>query len=391
MQAITNTKLILEDGIIWDGTVIFDEGRITACGWKDDVSIPEGCSVYDAGGKYTAPGLVDIHNHGGLNRHWYEDPEKNMRWFITHGETSVLPTFYATVSRDDMIAGIDRMRALQGKGLGRMIAGFYMEGPYMNGGGSYDYEMKWHGDILREEYQPLVDHAGASVRVWAIDPAREGIADFMQYVRSVNPAAIFSYGHSNATAAQARAVKKYGCKNQTHHGDSGKAPGHAQGTIGGGIDEFALSDPDLWCELIVDENGVHLDSDMLKMIVRTKGVERLELITDSMPTEVNYKNDESRGIAWGPDLNYDMNGKLAGSHLTLEHACRNLMKHTGYGLCHAIRMASINPARMLGIDDEIGSIEAGKKANLIIIDDMVTVDKVFLEGDLVVDKGELVV
>ena len=62
------------------------------------------------------------------------------------------------------------------------------------------------------------------------------------------------------------------------------------------------------------------------------------------------------------------------------------MKHTGYGLCHAIRMATLNPAQLLGIDDKVGSIEPGKKANLIIIDDMVNVEKVFLEGDLMVDN-----
>ena len=391
MKAIVNTKLIMEDGIIWDGAITFKDGRITDCGWREDVEIPADAEQIDARGRYTAPGLVDIHNHGGLDKQFYLDPETNLRWFVTHGQTTILPTFYATISLEDMLAGIDRLRACEGKGLGRMIGGIYMEGPYMSGGGSFAYDMKWKGGIKEEEYKPLVDHLGDMVKVWAIDPAREGIEGFMKYARSVNPDVVFSYGHSNATASQARALKRLGCKNQTHHGDSGKAKGHAQGTIGGGIDEFALSDPDIYCELIVDENGVHVDADMLKMVVRTKGVERIELITDSMPTTINYKNNEELGIAWGPDLNYDREGKLAGSHLTQEHACRNLMKHTGYGLCHAIRMASLNPARMLGMDDEIGSLEPGKKANLIIIDDMVTVDKVFLEGDLVVDAGKLVV
>ena len=67
------------------------------------------------------------------------------------------------------------------------------------------------------------------------------------------------------------------------------------------------------------------------------------------------------------------------------------MKHTGYGLCHAIRMATINPARLLGIDDKVGSIEPGKKANLILIDDTVKVHSVFLEGDLAVQDGALLI
>ncbi len=115
-------------------------------------------------------------------------------------------------------------------------------------------------------------------------------------------------------------------------------------------------------ELICDETGIHVDPDMLKMVVRTKGVEKIILITDSMPADGDYKNNEADGIAWGPDLNYDYEGHLAGSHLTLDSACRNLMAHTGYGLCHAIRMASLNPAKLLGLDRELGSIAPGKKS-----------------------------
>ena len=136
----------------------------------------------------------------------------------------------------------------------------------------------------------------------------------------------------------------------------------------------------MYAELICDETGIHVDPDMLKMVVRTKGVEKIILITDSMPADGDYKNNEADGIAWGPDLNYDYEGHLAGSHLTLDSACRNLMAHTGYGLCHAIRMASLNPAKLLGLDRELGSIALGKKANLLLIDDLVHVKKVFLAG-----------
>ena len=103
-----------------------------------------------------------------------------------------------------------------------------------------------------------------------------------------------------------------------------------------------------------------------------------------MPLLGNFTNNESEGIAYGPDLNYDYEGHLAGSHLTLDNACRNIMKHTGYGLCHAIRFASLNPARMLGIDDRVGSLEAGKTANLILIDDAVNVKQVILQCETAV-------
>ena len=384
MKAIVNTKLIMEDGIIWDGAVTYDQGRIVEAGWADKVTIPSGTEILDACGKYTAPGLIDIHVHGGGDWLFCENPAYCAEYFLKHGETTVLPTFYATLSLEEMIHGADQIRELSKTGTGRAMNGLYMEGPYMSGAGSYQSSMKWHGKIRREEYKPLVDHLGDMARVWAIDPERENIEEFMQYVKQQNPKAIFAMGHSRATSTDCRRVKKYGVKVQTHHGDSGKAKGFAQGTIGAGCDEFTLYDHDIYAELICDENGIHVAPDLVKLVVRTKGVEKMILITDSMASRDSYLNNEEEGIGYGPDLNYDDVGHLAGSRLTLEHACRNLMKHTGYGLCHAIRFATINPARMLGIDDEVGSLEPGKKANLIVIDDMVNVQTVILEGDTVV-------
>lgn len=244
-------------------------------------------------------------------------------------------------------------------------------------------------DILPEEYVPLYEGLGDMVRVWAIDPARKGIRGFMDYVREQNPKAIFAIGHSNCTMEECKKLSGYNLKIRTHHSDAGKAPGRAQGTPGAGGDEYSLYNPDVYSEVIVDENGVHVVPDLLKMIIRTKGVERICLITDSMGSKDDFRNNEKEGIWYGPDLNYDYRGYLAGSRLTLDNACRNVMKHTGYGLCHAIRMATLNPAKALGIADRVGSLEAGKKANLIIIDDMVHVEKVFLEGGLVAENGKL--
>ena len=278
-----------------------------------------------------------------------------------------------------MLQGLENVKTAIAQGAGN-LGGLYMEGPYMSGEGSNQNSILWRGEIRPEEYRPLIDAMRGFARIWAIDPARPGIERFMQDVRRADPNAIFALGHSHATAAQCRRVRGCGVKVQTHHGDSGKAPGFAQGTIGAGCDEYTLYDPDMYAELICDETGIHVDPDMLKMVVRTKGVEKIILITDSMPANGGYKNNEADGIAWGPDLNYDYEGHLAGSHLTLDSACRNLMAHTGYGLCHAIRMASLNPAKLLGLDRELGSIAPGKKANLLLIDDLVHVKKVFLAG-----------
>lgn len=381
MQAIINTNVILEDGILFDGVVLCENGRIVAVGKKEDLSIPENAEILDAQGLYTAPGLVDIHNHGSEKHLFVDEPAACAEHFLRHGATTVLPTLYCTLTKEEMLSGAEKIHQAATSGAGKIIAGLYMEGPYMSGEGSNQKYIRWNGEIDPAEYQDLVKTLGSFARIWAIDPARSGIAGFMADVKTENPDAIFAMGHSRATAADCRKVKKYGVKLQTHHGDSGKAPGFAQGTIGAGCDEFTLYDPDIYAEVICDQVGIHLPADMIKMVVRCKGIERIILISDSMPQAPDAADTPAPGIAYGPDLNYDYRGHLAGSHLTLDNACRNLMSHTGYGLCHAIRCASLNPARLLGLDDEIGSIEPGKRANLILIDDKVTVCRVLVDGE----------
>ncbi len=384
MTAIINTKLILEDSIIYDGAITFENGVILQVGKASEVTIAEDAEIIDAGGQYAAPGLVDIHNHGGCDYLFHEDPLHCCEFFLQHGQTTVLPTFYCNLTCEQMLEGLEKVKQTMQTPAGKAIAGLYMEGPYMGGFGSNQKYILWGGDIDETEYAPLLSAMAGFAKIWAIDPARPGIEGFMAAVKQADPNAIFTMGHSFATAAQCRKVKKYGLKLQTHHNDSGKAPGRAQGTMGAGCDEFALYDPDIYVELICDENGIHVDPELIRMVVRTKGVERIILITDHMADKDHFTNNEAEGILFGPDLNYDYEGHLAGSRLTLDNACRNLMAHSGYGLCHAIRMATLNPARLLGLDDEIGSLEPGKKANIIIIDDMIHVKSVFLEGQPVV-------
>lgn len=388
MKAIVNTKLVMEDGIVWDGAVTYENGRIVEAGAERDVRIPPDAEILDAGGKYAAPGLVDVHVHGADRWQFFEEPTYCAEYFLRHGQTTVLPALYSNLSFEELITGVARIReAMHGDGAGRIIAGVYMEGPYMNADlGSNQSTMLWRGEILSNEYMPLVDYLGADARVWCVDPARKGIEDFLRYVKKVNPDAVISLGHSYANAADCRRIKKYGVRNQTHHSDSGKAKGLAQCTIGAGCDEFALYDPDIYTELICDQTGVHVVPDLIKLVIRTKGVERIILITDSFCSRDNYKN--APGIGYGPDLNYDDEGHLAGSRLTLDAACRNVMRHTGYGLCHAIRFASLNPARMLGLDRDIGSLESGKRANILLIDDMVNVEQVILDGEIAVDNRQ---
>ena len=112
------------------------------------------------------------------------------------------------------------------------------------------------------------------------------------------------------------------------------------------------------------------------MLLKVKGADRLILITDSFPS-TEQGPEELRYIT---DLVFDANGLLNGSRLTMDAACRNMVMHTGCSITEAFWLASRNPARMIGMDKEIGTIEPGKKANLVFMDDAFHVKKVMLDG-----------
>ena len=392
MKAIVNTKLVMADGIIWDGALTYEGDTILQVGRAHEVQIPKNAEVLDAQGLYTAPGLIDMHNHGCTEWWFHENPTAVSTFFLGHGVTTVLPTFYHNMTKEEMIEGAERIRKASKSGAGRIMDGLYMEGPFMNLGGSFNSQIKWQEEIQKEDYIDLVESFGDMVRIWAIDPNRTHIEEFMSYVSEKTPRVIFAHGHSSATSEAIAALKHYGVKVRTHLGDAGRPKGRAQGTPGAGGDEFALYDPDMYAELIVDETGIHVVPGLLKVFLRLKGVERVCLISDHTTcVDVNYKNDEASGIWYGSDLNYDDRGWLAGSLMTLDNAVRNMMTHTGYGLCHSIRMATLTPAELLGISHRVGSLHPGKTANMILIDDMVHVKKVILEGDVVAEEGQVLI
>ena len=391
MKAIINTKLIMEDGIIWDGALTYKGDKIIQADWADKVEIPKDAEIYDAKGLYTAPGLIDIHNHGCREYWFYENPTYASEFFIKHGVTTVLPTFYHSMSKEVMIESAKKIKEESKKGAGRIMDGLYMEGPFMNLSGSFSNQIKWQGAISKDDYTDLIENFGDMIRVWAIDPNRENIEEFMAYAKEHTPHAIFAHGHSRATYEQIAALKHFGVKLRTHMGDAGGPKGRAQGTPGAGGDEFALYDPDMYAELIVDQSGIHVVPGLLKVYLKMKGYERICLISDHTSCGAGEipKNDEEGGIWYGPDLNYDDIGWLAGSLMTLDNGVRNVMTHSNTGLCQAIRMATLTPAELLGINNRVGSLKAGKLANLIIIDDAVNIKKVILNGEDAVEDGNL--
>ncbi len=377
---IKNAQVVLENGIIWNGVIVIEDNRICAVGTEKSLNIPTDAKIIDANGAYVGPGFVDIHVHGGAGQRLFDEPEKIANHFLKHGETSILPSWSGAYTYEETLLGIRNVkRAMTSV---KSIKGINMEGPYFNTGyGAWANLDKWYsGKIDEKHYKIIVDELGDTVKLWTIAPERDGIMPFVEYARKVNPNVVFSVGHSEATPEDIRKLgTKYRPKLTTHMMNAtGRKTVDSGGLRGYGPDEYCLSDPEMYAELISDSCGVHVHSDLQRMIVKNKGIHRVVLITDS----TNYDGKNPEEYAHVDDISFNEYGRIAGSKLTLNKACKNIMSHTNCGIVQAFVMASLNPAKVIGMDSEIGSIELGKIADLVFVDDKFDVKQVMLEGEI---------
>ena len=376
---IKNAQVVLENGIIWDGVIVIEDNKICDVGNEHTIDIPPNAKIIDAEGAYVGPGFVDIHVHGGVGYNLFAEPQKVATHFLKHGETSILATSPGMYSHEELLQGIENVK--NAMDIVKSIKGFYMEGPYINHNyGACKGLVRWSsGDILEEHYKPLIDAMGTLVKVWTIAPEREGIMPFLEYARKVNSDVVFSVGHSEATPEQIRRLgTKYRPKLITHIMNATGRQSGSGGVRGYGPDEYCMADPDMYAELICDSWGIHVHSDLQRMIIKCKGVHRVALVTDSTA----YKGKNPEQFAHIDDLSFNELGRLAGSKLTMDKACRNIMAHTNCGIAQAFVMASLNPAKVIGMDDEIGSIDIGKRADLVFVDDKFNVKQVMLNGEI---------
>ncbi len=377
IKVIENAKVVLENGIIFDGVIVIEDEHIKAVGARGRVGIPDGAEHIDAKGAYVGPGFVDIHVHGGNGATTYFEAASACDFFLSHGETTVFATPSYDLNFEETVKAIRSCR----KALGEIknLRGIYMEGPYTNPNyGSHAYQNPWRHPINEEQYKQLCDEGGRDIKVWTVAPEREGIMGFLEYARAVNPDVIFSVGHSEATPEQIRRMGKYKPTILTHAMNAtGRIPVPG-GTRAYGPDEYALKEPDVYCELISDSQCMHVNSELQQLILFTKGIDRVILITDS----TTHDDPNPPAFSHIDDLNFDANGGIAGSKMTMDKVCRNIMMHTNTGIAQAFKMASTTPAKAVGMDDEVGSIEVGKRADLVFVDDVFNVKTVMLSGEI---------
>ncbi len=379
MLAIKNATLVMRDHLIPDTVIVVDDGKIVSFGEMRKHPVPEKCEVIDAQGQFVGPGLIDIHNHAGGGHWYYDEPIKAAQYNLAHGTTTQLACLYFNMNSKQLVEQVACVKAAMATPEGAPIQGFYMECPYMNPKFGADRENNpWKGPIDPEEYQPVIDAVGTDAKVWVLAPERENILQFVLDARKNNPTVKFSVGHSEASPQQIEALMPYGLCIGTHHTNATGDRVFYPEVRGVCVDEAVNYNREIYAELICDSRGIHVDPYMLRLVRKIKGEDRLILISDSCV----FDGPVPDGYDGVTDINFDWEGEIAGSKLSLEVACGNMMKHTGASIVDVFRYASYNPARVLGFTDR-GEIAVGKRADLVITDHWMSVKTVILKGEII--------
>ena len=371
--AIVNCHIVMPDYMIRDGVLVFEDGKILDFGKKIDTT---GMQIIDAEGGYVGPGLVDIHTHADGFTFFTEDPIAVAKTLLAHGVTDVLPALYYNMNADQLVESIALVRSAMESGEADNIIGLYMEAPYLNPKFGCNRENNpWKDPVALERYGKVVDAAYDIAKVWCLAPERENILEFVQYVKSKNPAAVFSVAHSEAEPYQIEALIPYGLKIATHHMNAtGRIEKYPE-CRSACVDETALYNDTIYTELICDKVGIHVEPYLLRLIKKIKGDDKIILISDAF---VDH-GPIPEGYEGADDINFDFTGEIAGSKMILDGSCRNMMFHTGASLSQVFKYAATNPARALSLTDR-GEIRVGNVANLLIVDAEFGIKKVILNG-----------
>lgn len=376
MLAVVNCVIILRDCFIPDGVIITENGIIIDFGEARAVVIPPGAEIFDANGLFAGPGLIDIHTHSGGGKYFFEDPVFACDYVLSHGVTSVMPALYFNMTRQNYLDAIETIDHAVINGSCPNFSGYYMEGPYLNPKFGADRENNpWQGEIDRADYSEIIQRVKDTARIWALAPERTGIAVFAADVKKAIPGIVLSVAHSEASPVQIESLILYGLQLATHHtnatGDLPKYP-ECRGVC---VDETVNYHDDIYAELIADSRGIHVAPYMLRLVSKIKGKDKIILISDTCV----FNGPIPEGYDGVTDINFDDAGEIAGSKLTLDIACRNMMIHTGCSLTDLFRYASLNPARLLKLNRK-GEIKRGSDADIILCDNWVNVKNVFIKG-----------
>jgi N-acetylglucosamine-6-phosphate deacetylase len=374
----TNARLIFPDGIRDGFEVVVERGKITAIGER---SLPHGKQeVIDLKGNYLAPGFIDLHVHGALGCDTMEASFEAFRaicdFHASGGTTSLLLTT-ATAPLDKIVNALQAVRDC--RSAIRSIGGVHVEGPFISEAKAGAQRVEFIQDPSPVAVRQLLEHADVLKRV-TIAPELRGALDAIQVFRAHGISV--SGGHSDAWDEDARSAFERGMHSVTHTFNCMSSARRRGVYRVAGLLEFALSEPEMGCELIAD--GHHVSATLMKMLYRAKGPHGICLVTDA--TAGAGLPEGSQFALFGKDCIVE-NGvcrlanhsALAGSASRMIDLVRMMVREVNVPLNQAIAMATENPARAIGQETK-GRLNVGADADLVVLSPEIEVVRTFAAG-----------
>ena len=382
----TNARLIFPDGVREGLELAVEEGKISAIREQTQA---RGEEIVDLGGNYLSPGFIDLHVHGALGRDAMEASAEAFGAicdFHARGGTTSLLLTTTTAPIDRLVEVLGAVRDCRSSI--SAIAGVHVEGPFISKAKCGAQRAEFIQDPSLNRVQQLLEHADVIKRI-TIAPelpgALEAIRNFHTHAISV------SGGHSSAWDEDARAAFESGMRSVTHTFNCMSSARRRGVYRVGGLLEFALSEPQITCELIAD--GHHVSPTLMKMLYCAKGPGGICLVTDA--TAGAGLPDGSRFSLFGNDCIVEGGvclladrSALAGSASRMIDLIRTVVKKVNFPLHEVVTMATQNPARAIGIKTK-GTLKVGADADLVVFSPELQVLRTFAAGEQVWSKNTL--
>ncbi|MEG2246376.1 MAG: N-acetylglucosamine-6-phosphate deacetylase [Peptostreptococcaceae bacterium] len=373
MKAIINGKILLRNEILENKVLVFDKKII-------DITdqAPKDCEIIDAGGKLVSPGLIDIHIHGNMGKDTMEGSDEAIdiisKSIARHGVTSYLPTTM-TMDESSIKEALNSIKRGMSREIdGAKVLGAHLEGPFIN----KIYKGAQNGNYIVNPSYEFAKKYEDVIKVITYAPEEDIDFKFTKDIKE-NTNIVLSIGHSAATFIQARDAIRLGASNITHTFNGMTGLNHRDpGVVG-----TALT-TDAYCEFICDT--IHITKDLFQFILDSKGKEKVILITDSM--EAGGLENGTYSLGGQAVIVKDgaarlESGSLAGSVSSLNSMVKNFYKNTNLNINEAVHLASLNPAKSLGIDNKKGSLDIGKDADIAIFDNDLNCTMSISNGEII--------
>ncbi len=355
---------------------------IEAFGPRTGMSLPSGAREILATDKTAIPGFVDVHIHGAGGHDVMEGSAEAMaavsQTVARHGTTAIVATTVTASPEETVrsVAGISKYISMQHEtdGPRAEVLGIHFEGPFISAVRRGAHPPEWLRLPSAELLEKFMQAAAGNAQILTIAPELMGAMPCIDAARKAGM--IVALGHTDATYEQARAGIARGARHAVHVYNAMRPFSHRDSGVVGAV----LTSPDVTAELIAD--GVHVDEAAMKLLLQAKGTGGVILVSDGisatgMPDGKYMLGQLEVTVSGGVCRNAE--GKLAGSTLTLDRALRNIV-NLGASLADAVRMLTLNPASLLGIELRKGSLRAGADADLVLLDEGMHIAGVWARG-----------